>query len=84
MSNSKRRNTRQVQSVTPIDDGLRGEPDTPCRAIRAIVLTLPLTPRAPTAAKRGPRNRNRSIRGSTWTRMYQCRRPTAEDCRAIV
>ena len=35
----KRRNTRQVQSVKPIDDGLPGEPDTPYGAIRAIVLT---------------------------------------------
>jgi hypothetical protein len=33
---------REKHGPPPIDDGLPGEPDTPFRTIRAIVLTLPL------------------------------------------
>jgi len=53
---------REKHGPPPIDDGLPGEPDTPFRTIKAIVLTLPPHRRAPTAAKRGLNNSHRSIR----------------------
>jgi hypothetical protein len=52
----------QKHGLPEIDDGLLGEPDTPFRTIRAIVLTLPPHMRAPTEAKLGLNNSHRSIR----------------------
>jgi hypothetical protein len=44
---------REKRGLEPIDDNLPGDPDTPFRAIKTIVLTASLPVRAPTGAQPG-------------------------------
>jgi hypothetical protein len=52
---------REKCGLEPIDDSLPSDPDTPFRAIKAIVLTPSPHARAPTGAQPGPRNSHRNI-----------------------
>jgi hypothetical protein len=56
---------RTKRGLEPIDDNLPGDPDTPFRAIKAIVLTPSPHARAPTEAKLGPSKSLLQIRGKT-------------------
>jgi hypothetical protein len=49
---------REKRGLEPINDNLPGEPDTPFRTIKVIVLTPSPHARAPTGAQPGLSNRN--------------------------